>query len=217
MSLQDTKQSPTLLKLIDKNQKNIFTVVLILVVGLVAYTGYRKLYFPDLEREAIEESFFAKEYFYQDSLELALHGDGQNYGFMDIIDHYGATPTGNLARYFVGVSYYKQSNYAGTLEMLADFQPEDILLKTNRFGIMGDACAQMGNYQKAQEYYEKAAAVKSTLLAPVYLKKAGIVSLQLKDFDKALSFFSKIATDFPEDPLSQEVKPYIAKTKSLQQ
>ncbi len=41
--------------------------------------------------------FKAEEYYRMDSLNLALNGDGQNLGFLKVIDRYGGTDAGNLA------------------------------------------------------------------------------------------------------------------------
>jgi len=51
--------------------------------------------------------FFAEQYFEKDSLKLAMNGDGTNPGFIQIIDEYGSTKSGNLARYYLGICYLK--------------------------------------------------------------------------------------------------------------
>ncbi|MDZ7774475.1 MAG: hypothetical protein U5L09_02100 [Bacteroidales bacterium] len=60
-----------------------------------------------LKKEATSQIFVAERYFEQDSLQLALNGDGQYPGFVEIADEYGMTKTGNLAHYYAGVSYLK--------------------------------------------------------------------------------------------------------------
>ena len=38
----------------------------------------------------------------KDSMNLALNGDGNIYGFLKIIDKYGSTNAGNLAKFYAG-------------------------------------------------------------------------------------------------------------------
>src|SRR6056297_3423555 len=76
---------------IEDNQKIITTVVLV-IVGLIAvYMGFQRFYLRPLENEAQSQMFVAQRYFEQDSFRLALNGDGNNFGFLTIIDEYEMT------------------------------------------------------------------------------------------------------------------------------
>jgi hypothetical protein len=55
--------------------------------------------------------FQAVRYFESDSLNLALNGDGNNLGFLQIVEDYSGTKAGNLANYYAGVIYLKQGNF----------------------------------------------------------------------------------------------------------
>ncbi|MCK5838441.1 MAG: tetratricopeptide repeat protein, partial [Bacteroidales bacterium] len=74
---------------IEKNQKMITIVVGIIVVVVIAFFGFRKLYLSPKESEAQTQMFMAEKYFDKDSMNLALYGDGNYLGFLDIIDEYG--------------------------------------------------------------------------------------------------------------------------------
>ncbi|MCK4639195.1 MAG: tetratricopeptide repeat protein, partial [Bacteroidales bacterium] len=85
---------------IEKNQKILTIIVGIIVVLILGYFGYKKFYLAPLEKEAQSQIFMAEMYFEQDSLNRALYGDGNYLGFLDIIDEYSSTKTGNLANYY---------------------------------------------------------------------------------------------------------------------
>src|SRR6056297_3658469 len=85
---------------IEKNQKTITYVVLILLLIVAGYFGYKRFIIQPKAEQAVAEAFVAEQYFAKDSFRLALEGDGVNYGFLDIIDNYGSTPQGNLAKYY---------------------------------------------------------------------------------------------------------------------
>ena len=43
---------------------------------------------------------------------LALNGDGQYLGFLKVIDKYGGTKAGNLAKFYAGSCYLKLGDYS---------------------------------------------------------------------------------------------------------
>ncbi len=70
----------------EKNQKiiiGISAVVIILIVG--GWLVYKKFFKEPKEEKAAEAMFKAEEYFRNDSLNLALNGDGQNKGFFTLL------------------------------------------------------------------------------------------------------------------------------------
>lgn len=198
-----------------KNQKNILFYGM-LFFGVVAYVTYQQFYISPEEDEAVEEMYYAKNYFSQDSLELALNGDGQNYGFLDIIKIYEGTKAANMSKYFVGLIYYKGNDYQKSIDNLKGFESDDISLSAVKLGLIGDAYCQMGNYIEAYNYYEKASQTKNLILCPVYLKKAGIVSIELKKYKAAVDYFSKIKKEFSDDPSAENINSYIALAESMQ-
>ncbi len=53
-----------------------------------------------MEQEALKQMFVAENLFEKDSFNMALNGDGNAPGFLEIIDKYSSTPSGNLANYY---------------------------------------------------------------------------------------------------------------------
>ena len=82
---------------IEKNQKMIVNVVLVLVVIIAGYFGYNRFIAEPHAQEAANQIFGAQNYFEKDSFNLALNGDGNVLGFIEIADKYSSTPSGNLA------------------------------------------------------------------------------------------------------------------------
>ena len=85
------------------NQKTISVVVGVIIVAVAGFLGFRKLYLAPLEVEAKSQMFMAEQYFEMDSFDLAIYGDGNYLGFIDIINDYGLTKTGKLAHYYLGI------------------------------------------------------------------------------------------------------------------
>ena len=98
-------------RFIENNQKMISIVVGVLVVVVLAYFGLNRYYFEPREKEAQVQMFAAEKYFELDSLNKALYGNDNDLGFIDIIDQYGSTKAGNLAKYYTGISFLRQGNF----------------------------------------------------------------------------------------------------------
>src|SRR5690554_5938787 len=100
-------------KWVAKNQKHIFTFIGVIALGALIYMGYQQFISAPKEKEAAAELFQAENYFKaaenttaKDSIyNLALHGGDGKYGFLKIIENYGNTPSGNLAKYYAGMTY----------------------------------------------------------------------------------------------------------------
>ena len=71
---------------IEDNKKVLSVVILGAIIVIGGYFGYKKLIIAPMEIEAQSDMFMAEKYFEQDSLQLAINGDGLNYGFINIID-----------------------------------------------------------------------------------------------------------------------------------
>ena len=95
------------------------------------YQAYQNFYIKPLEQEAQIEAYMAELYFQKDSFNLALNGDGQYVGFLDIANDYGSTKIGNLANYYAGLCYLHTGEYESAIDYLEDFSSNDIILSSN--------------------------------------------------------------------------------------
>ena len=95
---------------INENKNKIFSVLGVIAIVLLSFS-----IFSYIERTqnvtAQEEMFQAVYYFEKDSLVQALNGDGNNYGFLEIIDEYSLSDAANLSKFYAGSSYLKPVSY----------------------------------------------------------------------------------------------------------
>jgi TolA-binding protein len=199
---------------IEENQKSLTIIIIAIVVVVGGYLGYKKFYLEPSNREAQAAMFVAEKYFEQDSFQLALDGDGANYGFLDIIDEYSVTKTANLANYYAGICYLRTGSYETAIEHLEKFDAEDILIASVALGAIGDCYLEMGDKEKAASFYLKAGQrKKNSFTSPVYLKKAGMVFEDLKQYDKALKAYNVIEKDYPDTEEGKLIERYITALK----
>ncbi|HEX7412381.1 MAG TPA: tetratricopeptide repeat protein [Bacteroidales bacterium] len=201
---------------IEKNQKLITIVVGAFILILLGYFGFQKFYLAPREKEAQSQMFMAQKYFEQDSLKLALNGDGNYLGFLNIIDDYSMTKAANLSHYYAGMIYLKKGDYNTAIEQLKKFDSDDEFVGPMATGAIGDAYMEQNNTDKAIEYYLKAAdQKKNDLTSPQFLLKAGWACETAGKYDKAIEAYVRIQKEFTKSMESRDIEKYIARAKTL--
>ena len=66
----------------------------------------------------------AERWLEMDSFKLALNGDGNYLGFLDIAKNYKFTKAGNLAKYSAGICYLHLGQYQDAIEYLTKYKKE---------------------------------------------------------------------------------------------
>lgn len=194
----------------NKNPINYSLIALaILIGGIYAYTHFLK---GPKEVKASEAVFRAEQYFAMDSLNFALNGDGNSYGFLKIIEKYNGTKTGNLAHYYAGIIYLKQGQFQKAIDQLEDFDANGTMVEAVANGSTGDAYMELGKTEKAISYYEKASADKDNeLLSPLYLERQGLAYEKLGKTEEAIAAFKKIKLEFSQSAQARNVDKYLAR------
>ena len=156
--------------------------------------------------------FQAVYYFEADSLDKALNGDGNNLGFLEIIDEYGVTDAANLANFYAGVSYLKQGKFELARLYLEDFNASDLLIQARAYGLVGDSYMEEKKYDDAAKYYNKAANYKpNKYFSPSYLMKEALAYEKLNQNDKARETYDKIINLYWESSEYQNARKFKAR------
>lgn len=201
---------------IEDNKKRLTYIVGFIVIVVLIYIGYNKLYIAPMEQEAHSQMFYAEFYFEKDSFRLALEGDGQNLGFLDIIDEYGASTAGNLASYYAGVCYLQMGDFETAIDYLEDFSSNDIMISSMAKGATGDAYLELGEEGKALSNYLDAANDKpNDFTSPVFLLKAAYLYEKKSDYNKALEVYQRIQKEYNKSNEGRKMDKYIARVKEL--
>ena len=200
---------------INTNQNAIIGAIGVIVAVIVGFYAYNKVYLGPLEEEAHGQMFMAEQYFQKDSFELALNGDGNYLGFLDIADEYTSTSAGNLAHYYAGVCYLRTGDYETAIEELNDFDGAGEMLGAVALGATGDAYMELGEVAEALNYYEKAvAASENDFTTPVYLQKAGFAAEKGGNFDKAIDYYTQVKENFPTSNEGRNAEKFIARAEA---
>lgn len=199
---------------IEDNQKIISYLVGGIIVVVAAYLGFNKFYIQPKEDEALSQMFMAESYFEKDSFDLAINGDGNYLGFLDIIDDYGITKSANLAKYYTGISYLHMGEYEDAIDYLNQFKTKDLLLAPVAEGAKGDAYLELGEEDKALKQYKKASvATDNELTTPLYLMKAAKLLESMDELEEALKIYEDVKAKYPESSEGSNADRYIARVK----
>lgn len=199
---------------LEQNSKLVIGVVAVLFLAVAGYFGFM-YYKSTQDAQAQREMFQAIYYFEADSLNLALNGDGNNLGFIDIIDEYKYSDAANLAHFYAGVSYLKQGKYEVARLYLQDFSSNDLLVQARAYSLIGDAYMEEENFEEAAKYYDKAAAYRpNRYFTPAYLMKAALAYEKLNQTEKAKAAYDQIITKYWESAEYQNARKFKAKLES---
>jgi len=202
-------------KFIEKNQKILTIIIGSAVVIVLGIFAFQKLYIAPREKAAQGQMFMAQKYFDQDSLNKALNGNGQDIGFLDIIDEYSMTKSANLANYYAGIIYLKQGKFEDAIKYLKKFDSDDEFVGPMATGGIGDAYLELGQKDNALDYYLKASSQQvNDLTTPLYMMRAAFVYEDLGKFDKAVELYEKIQKEHTKSTEARDIEKYIEEAKA---
>jgi len=201
---------------IEENQKNLTVIVLAIAIIVIGFTLYKRYVVAPKETEAQSQMYVAEQYFEKDSFNLALNGDGNNMGFLEIIDEYGITKSAKLANYYTGICYLHLGEYENAIDYLKDFDSKDQIVRNVATGAIGDAYMELGNEKDALSMYLKAAKQrKNQFTSPIFMMKAAQVYEGQKEYKKALDLYQEIKKNFPKSNEAKDIDKYIARANIL--
>ncbi|MBS1731055.1 MAG: tetratricopeptide repeat protein [Bacteroidetes bacterium] len=194
-----------------KYQKPLLIALVAIVVLVGGWYFYETQVVQPKEEQATNAIFKAEENFAMDSINAALNGNGTDKGFLYIINNYGSTKPGKLAKYYAGICYLKQSNFNKAVEYLSGYQTDAPQIQMMAYGSLADAYSELGKNDEAISYYQKAASTfpSDELNSSEYLFRAGLKLETLGKSKEALDIYKEIKEKFPKTNRAYEVDKYI--------
>ena len=187
----------------------------IFVLAALIY-GYKKqIAEPRMEKasEMISEAQYRFEAAEPD-YELALNGDENGAGFLDVIDSYGSTPAGNLAKHYAGICYLHLGDLEAADKYLSKYSavkglPGQIVNAQN-LGLRGDIAVEQGDMVKAVKFYGKAVKASDNIYtAPLFLRKMGLALQAQGKKEEAAAAYNRILASYPASAEAREVEKLI--------
>ncbi|WP_159637025.1 tetratricopeptide repeat protein [Sphingobacterium composti Ten et al. 2007 non Yoo et al. 2007] len=201
------------------NQKSLLFILGAVVVLILLYIGYQKLYLAPRAETAADAMYQAEEYVLIDSLQKkAIEGDGSFTGLKEIADEYSNTPSANIANAYLGGLYLREGNFQEAINYLKKYSDTGSeILDPLVVGLIGDAYSDSHDYKNAADYYQKAVGKsKNSYTTPLFLKKLGLVYEQLNEYKKAEEAYQRIKTDFPQSAEASTIDGPLARVQAKQ-
>ncbi len=189
----------------------IASVIVILVAG--GWYGYQNFVKKPKEAKAVEAMFKAEEYYRLDSVNKALNGDGQYWGFLRVIDKYGGTRAGNMAHFYAGSCYIKLNENDKAVKYLKKFKSSSKAAQARAYKLLGDAYGDLGKNKEAVDYYTKAARTfdkEDAFAADCLFNAAYLAQKGMNDTKTAIALFKEIKEKYPRTQQGFDADNYLA-------
>jgi tetratricopeptide (TPR) repeat protein len=194
------------------NKKMISTATTVILVVIVGYFAYTKLYKGPAEDKASTALSIPQLYFQADSLNMALNGDGKNLGFEKITKKYSGTAAGNLAYYYKGMCELKMGDYKNAIKSFKEFDGKGTMLGHQAYGALGQAYLESGDNANAIENFKKATEDKNdVLITPMYLYYLGLAYQAGGKVNEAKEAFKRVRDEYPKSMQAREMDKELAR------
>lgn len=201
-------------ELLENNKKTITYVFGGIVAIFFGYFIYTQYVVAPNEIKADKLIWKAEASLEKDSIYLALNGRGlAEKGLNSIIEDYGSTQTGNLAKYYAGVAELKSGNYDKAIDHLKSFSTSDEVLSIMTEGLIGDAYSQKGDNSSAKSYYKSAYASNNVLTKPYFAIKLGLALEADNDYAGALEVYEETNSLYSATEYSKYILKSIGRAK----
>ena len=198
--------------LYDTNRRAIsiaITVVVLAVAGVLVYLKNRS----DHNEAAITALGTVFEMYDAGQYQTAVDGVPERNikGLKAIVDDYGNSPTGDLARFYLANALYQLGRYDEALKAYDDFSPSGELLSVARLSGLGACQEAKGEFPKAAAQFEKAATqYPSDVNAAEYLNDAARDYGQAGEKEKAIDLYRRIKKNYPTSAFARDADRFIA-------
>ena len=188
----------------EKNSKMVVVAIVVIFALAAAIFGYKKVIVEPRMTKAQEMLFEAQYQFESQNADfaLALNGNENTPGFAQVVEQYGNTPAGNLARMYAAACSLRLGEFDQAQSYINSFKnvkgvPGEII-NAMAAGLKGDIAVEKGDNAGAAKLFEQAAKVsENDFTTPMYLRKAALAYKAMGDKAKAEELMKVINEQYP--------------------
>lgn len=196
----------------ENGKKVVIAVVAIVVVAVAGYL-YKSLVIDANAEKASELIIEAQDRFgvQNPDFALALNGDENGAGFLDVVEQYGSTAAGNLAKHYAGICYLRLGDLDNAEKYLSMYKSVNELgaevVNAQNLGLRGDIAVERGEYEAAVALYKKAvAASENVYTAPLFLYKQLLAYVALGNKAEAQKCYDTLQAQYPMSVETREAE-----------
>jgi tetratricopeptide (TPR) repeat protein len=152
------------------------------------------------------------QYYDNGQYQLAIDGapDRNLVGLKAIVDKYGSSPAGDLARFYLADAYYQLGKYSEALEAFKDCSPSTNVLKASRYAGIAACYEALNDYKNAARAFEDAAGKEDTDNAIAEQLSSAAHNYALAgEKSNALDLFKRIKKNYPTTTAGRDADRFI--------
>jgi tetratricopeptide (TPR) repeat protein len=132
-------------------------------------------------------------------------------GLKSIVDNYGGSPAGEIARFYLANAYAGLGRYDEALKEFEDFSPSVELLSVSRLSGIGSCYEAKSMFREAASAFEKAGSeYPKDVSAAENLSNAARDYGQAGDREKAIELYKRIKKNYPSTAFARDADRFIA-------
>ena len=132
-------------------------------------------------------------------------------GLKSIVENYGGTNSGNMARFYLANAYFQTGKYDEAREAFEDFSATEQILEVSRLSGIAGCYEAKGEYKEAAENYEKAGTkYAKDISAAENLSHAASNYALAGEKEKALDLYKKLKKNYPATGAARDADRFIA-------
>ena len=146
----------------------------------------------------------------------ALDGKDERLGLLEIVDQYGSTNDGNLAKFYAADSHYQLGEHDEALDLFSSYNKGADYLGVSALAGEAAILEDREDFGAAASRYEDAALkFENAVTTPDYLVSAARNYEKDGKLAKALSMFEMLSDKFPDSPAAANTAFHTARLTSL--
>ncbi len=194
----------------EKYKKAIIACVVAVIAIVVCGVLVNNYYLEPREDEASTEIAKSQELFDAQQYDKALAG------FQKVANEYGSTDAGNLAQLYIGLCQANLGKWQEAVNALESFSgKDDQMISPAAEGALGNAYANLKQFDKAVEHLKKAAEkADNNSLSPTFLIQAGEILESEGKKDEALKLYQEVKEKYFQSMQYQSIDKYIERASA---
>jgi len=195
----------------DKNRAVVFGLIgtAVAVIALIIAYGFYQSAQQGKAQVAMARAVSAYE---RGEFQQSLDGTADYDGLLSIVDNFGGTEAGNLARFYAGDALFRLGDYDKALKYFEDFNGDDDFIGASALAGEAAIYEMKGENKRAGNLYLKAVDRDvHDMISTQYLLDAGRAFEAARAFDDARDAYLSIKDNFPDSPAARSVDTYLAR------
>jgi len=194
----------------EENKKRILTYAFVVVAVIAAVYFYIQQKKEGNEKAGLALSKVMSPYDNGSYLEAIEGRQGVYDGLKKIVEEYGSSENGEIAKIYLGNSYSMLGKTDEALKYYEDYGGSNELFKATALAGEASCYAVKKDYKRAAELYNNASKVSDeNILNPEYMLNAAINYINAGEKDEAKELLTKIKKDFAASPVNKDVDRYL--------